>query len=228
MKVILGPIIGQASGKLGGLVMSHNRGGTYARRRAHPTIVTSDPALDAKARFSTASAYWGGLTEQVREAWSLWAANNPIVDRVGNKITLDGHAAYVRCNSMRGYLFGGVLMTGPPVDPAPVPLTSLSLAVTAVTYAIQIVYTPTPCVEPHRLMIWGGVTTSPARKYMKGSYKLCGLTDAAEVSPLQIKSMLQNRLGTIQVGDYVHVQVATYDFLSGLKGQPLTASIQVI
>lgn len=226
MKVILGGLIGEASGKVGGVVFSHGRGGPYVRRRAKPVIVTTQAAMDAKARFSTASAAWSALDSPSREAWTLWSANNPIVDRLGNKITLDGHAAYVRCNTLLSYV-GEPLLDLPPTHGAPAGLSALALVVTPTTHAIQVTWTPTPLVEPTRLLIRACIETSLARNYVKGALKLCGITDAAEISPLEIRSMMENRLGTIQVNDYVHVECCFWDVDTGLTGMPLSASIQV-
>ena len=53
-KVILGPTIGMASGSVGAAVFSHNRYGTYIRRRATPTVSQTEAALAAKALMTSA------------------------------------------------------------------------------------------------------------------------------------------------------------------------------
>lgn len=217
MKVIPGPLAAEMSGKLGGVVASHNRGGMYFRRRAKPVIVTTDAALLAKARFSAVSEKWSELTVPQREAWTLWGANNPIVDRVGAKITLDGHASFVRCNCLMATLPASML-TLPPTDGPPLGLTSMSLNAVLGTGKVEIVFAATPLVDTVRLKVLACVTTSAARNYVKGQLKLIGISAAAAASPLDIKTLVEARIGTLQVGDYLHVEVCTWDAATGLSG----------
>lgn len=222
MKFIPGPLASAMSGKLGGTVASHNRGGVYFRRRAKPTISTTPAAEAAKGRFAAVSGAWATLDVGAREAWTLWAANNPIVDRLGNKITLDGHAAYVRCNCLCE-VAGTAAIDLPPVDPVPDALTTLSLTQTAVTFLIQLVWTPAPLVEPARIKLSACVTTSPARNYVKGKLKMVMITAAAATSPLEIRSLVEARIGTMEAGDILNVEASVYSATTGLESMALSA-----
>jgi len=225
-KVILGPMVGQASGKIGGMVFSRNRGGTYVRRRAHPTTNTSQWAESAKDTFSLVSGAWAGLTAAAREAWHTWSSNNPIVDRVGNRITLDGHAAYLRVNCFRNAVTGSSLALPPVIGP-PAGLATLSLSGAVVSSALNASFTPSQATTSMLLTVMGCIKESAARQYVKGSLRYLGVSAAAQTSTINVLSMLQTRLGTLQNGDVVHVQVGTYDPVSGLRSLPLSASAEI-
>lgn len=222
-KVTLGPMVGEASGKLGGMVFSHNRGGTYVRRRAKPVVVTSSAAEATKASFGAVSNAWAGLSQLLRDAWKTWAANNPRVDRLGNKITLDGHAAFVWCNS-RQVAAGDSVLSLPPTVNAPDALSTLTLAGAAVSSALMVNFTPSQVASSQRLQIKAAIEASPGRNYVEDKLRVIGYTSAGLASQINIMTMLQARLGTVQNGDTVHLRVATYDGRSGLSSMPLSTA----
>lgn len=225
-KVILGPMVGQASGKVGGMVFSRNRGGTYVRRRAHPTTNTSQWANAAKETFGEVSGAWAGLAQAAREAWHTWSTNNPVVDRVGNKITLDGHAAYLRVNCFRNAVTGSSLALPPVIGP-PLGLATLTLSGAVVSSALNASFTPSQATTSMLLTVMGCVKESAAREYVRGSLRYLGVTAVAQTSTINVLSMVQTRFGTLQNGDVVHVQVGTYDPVSGLRSLPLSASAEI-
>jgi hypothetical protein len=204
------------------MVASHNRGGTYLRRRAKPVIVTSTAAEAVKGAFATVSAAWKGLGDAAREAWTLWASNNPVTDRLGNKITLDGHAAFLKCNANQEAA-GASLLDLPPVNGAPDGLSTLTVDGAIVSSALNIRFTPSQAATSQILMVRATVATSEARNYLEGKYKLAGFSGAAQVSQFNVLSLIESRLGTLQNGDFLHVRVATYDPATGLQSTPLTA-----
>ena len=226
MKVILGPLVGQASGKLGGMVASRNRGGTYLRRRAHPVVVTSPEALATKARLAAVSAAWNDLTEAQREAWTLYAANNPITDRVGQKITLDGHTVYVKCNSLMSYI-GAAYTTLPPTTPPPNALQTLSLTGDIGAGSVTAVFTATPLEAWQGIQLWANVEVDAARKYIEGRYRMCAISAGAQASPYDIQTVVEARLGTLQVGQVLHVRASVFDRSTGLRSLPLTAFVDI-
>jgi len=225
-KIILGPMVGQASGKIGGMVFSRNRGGTYVRRRAHPTTNTSPYSEAVKAAFASVSTAWGSLDAAGRQAWQVWSANNPIVDRVGQKITLDGHAAYCRVNCFRE-LIDDSLLDLPPVVGPPAGLQSLSVDGAMLSGTILASFTPSQATTSMRLALQAAVKESTARQYVNGSFRHCGVSDLALTSTLDVITLVEDRLGTLQNGDVLHIKLSTYDPASGLRSLPLSASAEI-
>lgn len=110
--IIPGVAISQASGRVGGTIFSRNRGGAYIRNGSKPSVVTTPYAQTIKAILANFSAQWQDLTAEQREAWTEWATQNPITNRLGQQRTLSGHGAFVQINA-RLAAAGGASLTDP-------------------------------------------------------------------------------------------------------------------
>jgi hypothetical protein len=226
-KIKLGPMVGMASGSIGGTVFSHNRYGTYIRRRATPTKVTSEAAMEAKSRLASVSRAWGALTDPKREAWRIWAANNPIVDRLGDKQVLTGHTAYGQINSLLLYLAEPALDI-PPVASAPPALISVSLVADIGAAAVELTLNPNPLAAGVRAILWGCVVNSESVTYVKNRLRLLAISASALASPWDIETILTDRFGTLQVGEFLHLEVGTFDSASGLRSLSLPVTAEIV
>ena len=90
---------GQLSGSVGGVVASHNKGGAYLRNRTVPTNPNSARQLTARMALASASQAWAVLTQVQRDGWNAYAAATPLVNRLGESITVSGFNMYIRTNS---------------------------------------------------------------------------------------------------------------------------------
>ena len=96
------PIFSQASGSVNGLTFSHNKGGQYTRGRAIPTNPNTPAQLAARnAMAQVVDAWTNVLTQAQRDAWSVYATNTPVINRLGDSVTLSGQQMYIRSNSAR-------------------------------------------------------------------------------------------------------------------------------
>lgn len=111
-----GLLVGAASGKMGALVASHNKGGQYMRARVVPSGAVPTPFQSAvrNALASLSPAWSAELTADQRAAWENYALNVPGTNRLGDSIQLSGQNWYIACNTPR--LQAGL----PRVDDAPV------------------------------------------------------------------------------------------------------------
>lgn len=95
-------LVTQASGSVGGMTASRNRGGMYFRSRAIPT----NPSTSFQEAVRTAMAQlvvdWKtALTQTQRDAWALYAFNTPVLNALGEEIKLSGQNMYIRGNVPR-------------------------------------------------------------------------------------------------------------------------------
>lgn len=96
-----GVAIAQASGSIGGTVFSHNRGGMYIRNRSQPTQPNTPRQQAVKTTMSYLTAYWNNtLTATQRTAWNTYAANVPLINRLGEAKNVTGLNMFVRTNSI--------------------------------------------------------------------------------------------------------------------------------
>jgi hypothetical protein len=95
-------LVTQASGSIGGLTASRNRGGLYLRARAMPTNPGTPQQEAVKAIVAQLSNRWvNELDTAGREAWNLYALNVPLPDTLGELRNVGGLAMYVRSNVPR-------------------------------------------------------------------------------------------------------------------------------
>lgn len=225
-KIKLGPMVGQASGSIGAVTFSHNRSGTYTRRRAIPVTSVTTYALAAKAAFSAASTYWQTLSLAKRNAWAAWASNNPITDRLGDQQLLSANAAYISLNA-RMLAAGLAMYDDPPIIPAPQPLISLVQVCDIGTGTFDLTYTATPLGTDDMLYTRACITDSPAIVYVNNLLRLIGVTNGAQASPFGHLTLLEARFGTALEGQTVHVFVSVFNSITGLLSAPLRADTLV-
>jgi hypothetical protein len=95
-------MVTQASGSVGGLTYSHNRGGMYIRSRATPTNPGSAFQAAVRAFVATLTSAWNDtLTAAQRAAWDTYAENVPMTDSLGEPRNIGGLGHYVRSNVPR-------------------------------------------------------------------------------------------------------------------------------
>lgn len=237
-KVVLGPMVAQASGKVGGSVFSHNRYGTYVRVKAKPTISQSPYAMEAKNNLANVSRAWVGLTDLQREAWVTWAANNPIMDRVGNSQVLAGNAAYCMLNGRLGAL-GQSMIDLPPVVSAPVAIATAEINVDIGAGTFNVVFTESPGAADTALYVQAAVTQNESQAYVKNKLKLLGISSSPATSPVSaiafpdsmagtIKAALALRFGTLQVGQLLTYYLSIFDTATGLLSTPYIISDTIV
>lgn len=98
-----GLIVGAASGKLGAMVASHNKGGQYMRARVTPSgaVPTPEQSVVRNAVSSLASAWSQELTQDQRDGWANYALNVPGTNALGDAIQLSGQNWFIACNTPR-------------------------------------------------------------------------------------------------------------------------------
>jgi hypothetical protein len=226
MKFKPGLLVGAASGKIGSAVASHNRYGTYFRVWVKPVNGLTGYQIVARDRLIEMSQDWKTLTAEYRAAWDQWAQVNPIVDRLGMKQILTGHAAYVQINCTLKAL-EQLPIDLPPVGAAPTPFTACSLTADIGAGAVSIVFTPTPTSASLGIMCYMAVTSSTSRKYMKNLMKLASIAGGPTTSPLDIQAGVQLRLGTLQVGQFLQGMIYVVGLTTGLRSAPSYVSAVV-
>lgn len=94
-----------ASGKVRGLVASHNKGGTYFRGKTIPTNPSTAGQQAARARVSSLNARFRSvLTATARASWAVFAENTNVIDRLGNSVLLTGPNWYIKSNAIRSQM----------------------------------------------------------------------------------------------------------------------------
>jgi hypothetical protein len=92
-------LVTEASGSIGGMTASHNRGGYYFRQRSIPTNPNSPQQQAVRTIVAAlASAWVNTLTANQRAFWEIYADHVQLPDPLGEPRNVGGLAMYVRTN----------------------------------------------------------------------------------------------------------------------------------
>lgn len=114
---LITPLLGAAvSGKLAGVVFSHNAGGPYIRAFSIPTNPNTPQQGVVRDAVGMLAGRWNNvLTAVQRTEWELYAANVKLTNRVGNQINVSGMAMYIRGNVARVQGNQAIIDSGPSI-----------------------------------------------------------------------------------------------------------------
>ncbi|MBD3309518.1 hypothetical protein GF348_24275 [candidate division KSB3 bacterium] len=188
-------IVTQVSGSIGGLVGSHNQGGMYFRARSVPT--NPQTAFQVAVRNAVtllATAWQDTLTAAQREAWDTYAANVPLIDRLGEARNTTGIAHYVRSNVPRLQAGLARVDDGPTVFALP-SFTEVTFAPAAATDDFDVSFDNTDAwanEDDAALLLYASRPQSATINFFKGPYRYAGRIDGdgstAPTSPETIDS----------------------------------------
>lgn len=222
-----GPLAGAISGSIGGATFSHNRYGAYIRRRAIPVTSTTEDAIAAKARLTSASQGWQGLSTAQRLSWSTWASVNPVTDTLGNQQVLTGHAAYIMLGTRR--LQSGTAPSPiPPLAAAPAPLVALSLTGDIGLGDVSAVFAATPTGANEILRIQACVLDTDSINFVENLFRVIGFSGAAQASPYIFEALVTAKFGALQVGNILVVKISLQDDQFGQVSAPLRAQVTIV
>jgi len=95
-------LITQASGSIGGMTASRNKGGAYFRARALPTNPNTPEQQAVRGFLGALANEWANiLTPAQRVLWDFYAYNVPVINKVGDSINLTGQQMFIRSNVPR-------------------------------------------------------------------------------------------------------------------------------
>lgn len=189
MALVVLPEGQQRSGKQGGIVWSHNRGGPYVRNRAVPTNPNTARQVAVRNAVRSIAISWDTvLTQAQRDAWNVYASNVSWTNRLGESTSLTGLNHFIRTNTI------SVTLGKARIDAAPVifdiAAAELALAVSAseATQQVTCAYddTATWANEAGAFQFFYlGLPQNGGRQFFKGPYRYINLADGATpaVSP---------------------------------------------
>ena len=92
-------IVGEGSGSLAGVTVSHNAGGYYMRQRVVPTNPQTLKQVQVRQALTTLTSRWKNiLTAGQRAAWQTYASNVKLPDVLGDLRNRSALNHYVRSN----------------------------------------------------------------------------------------------------------------------------------
>lgn len=226
-KIEFGPIVSAASGSIGGTTFSRNRYGSYVRNKAIPVNPNTSYQQEVRAIMSARSQEWRGLSDDQRNQWKTWAQINPFTDVQGNSQVLQANAAYVRLNALLTQS-GEPAISAPPTADAPDALTDLSFVPSQTLGTCVVTFAPTPLDADDKLVVLAAVVNSPGVAYVENLYKLTEFSAKAQATGIDAIADIEDRFGTLIIGQVVHLRCFVLDAVTGLISPPMTESEVVV
>ena len=101
-------------GSVGGVTFSRCAGGGYMRSRTKPVNPRSATQSLRRANVGYLTTYWSKtLTEQQRADWRAYAAGTSWTNKLGQSISINGLAAFLRLNSLHRLGWSTVIAAAP-------------------------------------------------------------------------------------------------------------------
>lgn len=180
-------LLTQASGSIGGLTFSRNKGGMYVRSRALVTNPNSVYQAAVRARFAQLATRWTQtLDDGQRLLWTIYGEQVPITNSVGDSINLSGLAWYQAMNGAR--LSAGLsIINDAPFDYSLAALTAPVVAsVDEAADTASVVFTNTDAWAGEvggALIVYASRGQNASRNFFKGPYRYAGRVLGAASPP---------------------------------------------
>jgi hypothetical protein len=179
-------LISAGSGKINGMVASHNAGGAYMRALKIPSNPNSPAQQTVRTAMATLAANWKALSAAGREAWATYAANVPVQNALGDTIHVTGQNMYVRSNIPRLQSGLAVVTTAPTTfdlgDFSGCTLTAAAAGTTGtVTFSASDTWATTNA-NTTALLLYTASPKAGSVNYFKGPYRYAGKVNSTSGS----------------------------------------------
>lgn len=219
------PLLGTAlSGKLGGIVASHNAGGTYFRAFVIPTDPSSPAQNQIRNAVTNLTSRWVNiLTPVQRDLWEVYAANVTLVNRIGNPINISGLSQYVRSNVPRSQEAALSRINGGPVVFDLGEFTAPTMAVATGTQLITVTFDDTDAwagEDESAMMVYASRPQNQTVNFFKSPYRFAGALLGNTAVPLTSPQTIPVPFPVI-AGQRVHLYVRVTRADARLSGKNL-------
>jgi len=178
--------ITSASGSVGGITASRNKGGMYFRARAIPTNPNSPAQQDARTRLATFSARWTNvLTAAQRAAWNAYALSIDLTNALGDTIQASGQNAYIAANTMLDQCGGTIVDAAPGTSSQPTVNVQINEITAPNTVELDVGLTGNDWAgeDGAFLAVYNSRSTSVGRTFFKGPYQFANAIEGSSVTP---------------------------------------------
>lgn len=179
-------LLTEASGSMGGIVASHNAGGSYFRKRVTPTNPNTSFQQGVRNNLSILQTrFLSTVTAAQRAAWATYAATTPVTDSLGASRHLSAQQWYVACNSLRLQSALTVVDAGPVTSGLPT-MTSPVPTIVAAGSTMSLAFTNTDAWANEvggAMLVFASRARNATINFFKGPYRYAGKIAGAATPP---------------------------------------------
>jgi hypothetical protein len=234
--VNFGPVVSDARKKIGGVVFSKSRTGSFIRRRTSPVQPRSVAVRQIRANFTANSKGWSGtLDDAARQSFANLAALLSKKNRMGNAFKMTGAQLY-QSTARNLHTCGLPPLTTAPTDQSVSDLGGLVIAeVTSEASPLTgpgftVAPANTPGVDDYVVIIAAPPMPAGRAFIGKGAYRQIavlppGQWTGSPMTPYDATAEYEKRFGQLVVGQTIHVAIYNVNSDNGAAGRPYPASL---
>lgn len=215
-KTLFGAMIVDARNKLGGHVLSKNKGGSFIRRKVSPTQPHTAAQRLIRGILTSLARSWGGvLIDADRAAWKAFADTHPITDVFGQAVKLTGEQMYVRLNNVIMFL-GGTSIDTPPASLSVAAITDFDPTPTETgpTFLLENVL-PATVAANERYVVWASPQNGPGKIALQSQMAFLAQFSALTGGDLDIETAYLAKYAALVAGQKVMVGIRVQNIVTG-------------
>jgi hypothetical protein len=228
----IGLLSSAASGKLGGIVASHNRNGTYLRHHAIPVQPRTPAQRQVRNQLAGFSSAFKSLSAANVAGWNALAATITLKSKLGTTYNPTGQQLFVSCNKHLAEIgITTMLLTAPTVPTIPA-ITAFSVADVGTISSPAQVTSMAASISPalpanFGLVIRATSCMTTGRTFAgKSLFRTIGYEGVASSFANDFYSYYTARFGALPQSGIIQVALKLVDPASGFAGPEVTANFQ--
>lgn len=202
-----------ARGSMAGNTFSRCAGGAYIRARVKPINPNAPLQHARRAQVAYLSKYWSEtLTEQERTDWRAYATGTSWTNKLGQSITINGLAAFLRLNVLHRMIPSEVIEAAPTAMGHGGGVT-FTFTAESDTTKIQLAEPGGAFdkdTELHNLWLFQGIPTEPGRIATPKGFKYIGRVWGSAGDPLAFPYELTSAY-TMRAGQFITLRAMFHD-----------------
>ena len=224
----IGLLSSAASGKMGGIVASHNRNGSYFRRHVVPVQTRTPAQRLVRNAFAYFSAQFKALTAAQVAGWNALGSSVTLKSKLGTTYHPTGQQLFVSCNKHLAEIGITAVLVNPPTIPSIPGFVSFTATPTmgaGLVTDFGLATTPVPSAS-YALQIRATATQSNGRTFVgKSAYRNIWTANPAPSSIPSILASYVAKFGPLTGQGQVGFQMRYIDPVSGFAGPAVSVLV---
>lgn len=225
----LGLLSSAASGKMGGIVASHNRGGSYFRSHVVPVQPRTPAQTLNRNQLAAFSAAFKSLTAAQVAGWNSLGSTVTLKDALGNSFNPTGQQLFVSCNRHLASLGINTQLSTAPSIPSVPGFTTFTAAPTytsGLITAFALSFTPA-LPSNFGVLLRATGAQSQGRTFLgKSAFRTLAGYNPATGLPTSLTTVYTNVFGPFPGQGFVGFELKMIDPVSGFAGPAIRATCQ--
>jgi hypothetical protein len=225
----IGLLSSAASGKLGGIVASHNRNGSYLRKHVIPVQPRTAAQSAGRNQLAGFSAAFKALTAAQIAGWNALGNTVTLKSKLGTTYNPTGQQLFVSCNRHLASIGITTLLTTAPTIPSVPAITSLSVGATltgGILTAFPAILGNTPSSSWGILIRATSVQTTGRSFVGKSAFRTLAGYENAALAPTDYFALYLAKFGPLPQAGIITFELKVVDPVSGFAGPAIRASVQ--